>query len=103
MPAAARPLESFWLEKPVTPQCAAIDGSAKPKPKQSGRKRSRTSTPSSRRNHSRPWRICRTSDSGDGRLTSAASQKLPAGAQRPAATQLLKVANSGAKYSRTSR
>ena len=32
-----RPHVSFCVENEISPECAAIDGSAKPKPKQSGR------------------------------------------------------------------
>ena len=35
------PHVSFWVENPLRPQWAAIEGRAYPKPKQSGRKMSR--------------------------------------------------------------
>jgi hypothetical protein len=43
------PHVSFWVENATRPACAATEGRAKPKPKQSGRKTSREVTPNSRR------------------------------------------------------
>ena len=76
---------NFCDEKPVRPQWAAIDGKLNEKPKQSGRKASVGRAPSSRSKKRLPWRICRMSDSGEIRLTSTDSNRVPATVQRPAA------------------
>ena len=93
------PQVSFWVEKAESPECAAIDGSAKPKPKQSGRKTSWLVRLNSCRKKRFPYSACRISDSGDGTFTSAALIHEPASRQRPAATNFCSVDQASGWYS----
>src|SRR2546429_4216785 len=93
------PQVNFWVENCERPLCTAMDGSANPNPKQSGRYTSRLTLPNSCRKKRWPYSACLINDSGDGTFTSTALIHEPASRQRPSATYFCTVGQASGKYS----
>ncbi len=77
---------SFWVEKPLRPQWARMEGREAGNPKQSGSMKSELSVPNSRLKKVWPTRSWRMMDSEAGTLTSDSSQALEDGHHWPLAT-----------------
>src|SRR5580692_920012 len=93
------PHTSFWVENPLTPECARIVGSDEGNPKQSGSMYSALALPSSFRNQSLPYRTWRIIPSAEGAFTSPSSMDDPAGNHLPSSTYFFSRAKSAGKYS----